>query len=80
MDFLNILGGGAFILTCIALYMLRKQSSQGWLIFLPSYVLQVIIFYFTKQWFLLFQMIVLFVFSLINYFKWESNDESFKNT
>jgi len=78
VDFLNILGGGAFILTCVALYMLRNQVSQGWLVFLPSYILQVVIFYFNQQWFLLFQMVVLFVFSLMNFFKWETANENIK--
>ena len=80
MDFLNILGGGAFILTCIALYMLRNKNSYGWLVFLPSYVLQVIIFYYEQYWFLLFQMIVLFIFSLINFIKWESENENLKSS
>jgi len=78
MALLNVLGAGAFILTCIALYMLRKKITYGWLIFLPSYVLQIVIFYMTKQWFLLGQMIVLFVLSLINYFEWEKDNGRIK--
>lgn len=76
---LNVLGGGSFILTCIALYMLSKQKSCGWIIFLPSYTLQMIIFYYTKQWFLLFQMIFLFAFSTYNYIKWEKDNGSIKH-
>ncbi len=79
MVILNILGAGAFILTCVALFMLRKQITKGWIVFLPSYVLQMIIFYHQKNWFLLIQMIVLFVLSLINYFEWEKNNGSIKH-
>lgn len=80
MDVLtNILGAGSFILTCVALFMLRKQISMGWIIFLPSYTLQMVIFYITNQWFLLFQMIVLFVLSFINFMTWEKEDGSIKN-
>jgi hypothetical protein len=76
----NIFGAVAFVLTCVALMFLRKQNSKGWLVFLPSYLIQMIIFWHTEQVFLLFQMIVLLIFSLINYFKWEDEkNESFKD-
>jgi len=79
MDFLssseliaqNIFGAAAFILTCVALMLLRKKNSQGWIVFLPSYLIQIIIFWHTKQFFLIFQMIVLLIFSIVNYIKWE---------
>lgn len=76
MDFLvtNMLGSAAFILTCVALYKLRKQDSLGWIIFLPSYALQIVIFYMTVQWFLLVQMVVLFIFSVVNYIEWEKQN------
>ena len=75
----NMLGGIAFVLTCIALVMLRKQISEGWVVFLPSYLLQIVIFWRTEQVFLIFQMIVLFVLSLMNYFKWEETNGSSRN-
>ena len=68
---LNVMGAVAFILTCVALLLLRFQNSNGWIVFLPSYLIQIIIFWETRQWFLLLQMIVLLLFSLLNYFKWE---------
>lgn len=77
---LHILGAGAFILTCIALYLLQKQKSEGWIVFLPSYCLQMLIFYYTKQWFLVFQMMVLFIFSLVNYLKWEKENGSIRSS
>ena len=81
MDILvsNILGAGAFILTCIALYILQLKKAAGWIIFLPSYCLQMLIFYYQKQWFLLFQMVILFFFSILNYLKWEESDGNIKN-
>jgi len=68
VDFLNKLGIISFILTIIALYAL-PLSNIGWLIFLPSYLLQIYIFYKTKQVFLIGQMCVLFLFSLVNFFR-----------
>jgi hypothetical protein len=68
MDLLNKLGIASFILTIIALYVL-PLSNLGWLIFLPSYAIQIYIFYKTKQWFLIGQMAVLFIFSSVNFFR-----------
>ena len=68
MDLLNKLGIVSFILTIIALYIL-PLSNLGWLIFLPSYAIQIYIFYKTKQWFLIGQMAVLFIFSSVNFFR-----------
>jgi len=72
---LNIMGAFAFLLTCAGLMILRFKNSNGWLILLPSYLIQIIIFWETKQYFLLLQMIVLLVFSLLNYIKWEDNKD-----
>lgn len=69
MDFLNKLGIISFILTVLALYILGGKNDIGWLIFLPSYAIQIYIFYKTKQWFLIGQMSVLFIFSLVNFFR-----------
>jgi hypothetical protein len=70
MVILNILGGISFAITLIALYFLGEINPIAHLIFLISYSIQVYIFVKTKQWFLIFQMIALFIFSVINYFKW----------
>ena len=48
------------------------KNGFGWLVFLPSYVLQVIIFLLTDQWFLVIQMMVLFVLSFLNFMTWEA--------
>ena len=68
MDFLNKLGIVSFIFTIAALAIV-PLNSIGWIIFLPSYAIQIYIFYKTKQWFLIAQMGVLFVFSFVNYFR-----------
>jgi len=68
MDLLNKLGVISFLITIAALYILPKHNI-GWIIFLPSYGVQIYIFYKTKQWFLILQMSVLFIFSFINFFR-----------
>ena len=68
MDFLEKLGAVSFALTIIALYIL-PMSKVGWLIFLPSYSIQIYIFYKTKQRFLIAQMTVLFIMSSANFFR-----------
>ncbi len=70
MDVLNKLGIVSFTLTLIALYLLQIHNRFGWVVFLPSYAAQVYIFFKTKQKFLIIQMIVLFIFSLVNFFIW----------
>lgn len=71
MDVLNWMGLAAFLLTISSLFLLRKKNSIGWLVFIPSYIIQIIIFAIQKNWFLMAQMIVLAVFSLVNYVEWE---------
>ena len=70
MDLLNKLGILSFVMTLIALYFLAIQNRIGWIIFLPSYGSQIYIFFKTKQKFLIFQMIVLFLYSIVNFFMW----------
>jgi len=70
VDFLNKLGIISFTLTLIALYLLQIHNRFGWIVFLPSYAVQVYIFVKTKQKFLIFQMIVLLIFSMVNFFMW----------
>jgi len=62
----------AFILTCLALLMLRVKNRYGWLVFIPSYAAQIIIFVMIQNWFLLIQMIVLLVLSVVNFKEWEA--------
>ena len=70
MDLLNKLGIISFCLTLVALYLLGEMNAWCHIIFLGSYTIQIYIFFKTKQWFLIFQMIALFLFSVYNYFKW----------
>jgi hypothetical protein len=70
MDFLNKLGVISFGITICALYLLGSKDAWAHIIFLFSYSIQIYIFYKTKQWFLIAQMGVLFVFSIVNYFRW----------
>ena len=70
MDFLNKLGIVCLILTVISLIFVGEKIAIGWLIFIISYVIQIYVFHKTKQKFLIFQMLVLSVFSIWNYFKW----------
>jgi hypothetical protein len=70
MALLSTLGAISFVFTIVALYLLGEMNAIAHLIFLVSYSMQVYIFYKTKQWWLIGQMVILFVFSVYNYFKW----------
>lgn len=70
MDILNIIGATAFCLTVVALWLLGKPSRMNFVVFIGSYLLQIYIFYATKQWFLILQMLVLAGFSVLNYMRW----------
>lgn len=71
MDLLGILGGLSFVLTIAALHLLGKPSRWCFPIFIVSIVAQVVIFYFTKQWFLLAQMGVLLFYNIRNWICWK---------
>ena len=71
MDILNKLGIISFLLTMLALWLLGENIVYGWLVFLPSYALQMYIFFRTKQAFLIAQMCVLFAFSVVNFLNLE---------
>ena len=71
MDFLNFLGLIAFVLTVVAMYLIGKPSIRCYVFFVLSQILQVYIFYETKQWFLILQMFMLIVFNGINYVRWK---------
>lgn len=70
MDLLNKLGVVSLLLTIIALFLVGEKEAVGWPIFLASYVIQIYVFYKTKQKFLVVQMIVLSFFAIYNYSKW----------
>jgi len=71
MDIL-ILSIISLVTTLIGLYLLGEKKSKGFVIFTVSLSCQLYIFYFQKNWFLVFQMIVLIIFNLVNYRKWET--------
>jgi hypothetical protein len=73
MDLLNWLGLSAFSLTLFALYLLGVPNRLNFIVFCVSYLIQMIIFMVDERWFLLAQMIVLFIFSLVNYLRWSRN-------
>lgn len=70
IDINNTLGFLSFLMSIVALYLLGVPDKICFIIFSLSFVLQGVVFYRTKQWFLILQMILLLVFNIINYFKW----------
>ena len=70
-DLLNILGAASFVLTIIALHLLGRPDRRTFPVFLVSIIIQAIIFYSTKQWFLLGQMVVLFGYNIRNWESWK---------
>ena len=70
LDLLTKIGLCSFIATLIGLYLLGEMNAWCHIIFFGSYLGQIYIFYKTKQWFLILQMIALTIFAVINYFKW----------
>lgn len=60
----------SLITTLIGLYLLGEKHASGFLVFTASLACQLYIFYSQDNWFLVFQMIVLIVFNVVNYKKW----------
>jgi len=67
----------SLITTLIGLYLLGEKKASGFLIFTVSLMCQMYIFYFPNpeackgpNWFLVFQMVVLIIFNVVNYRKW----------
>jgi len=60
----------SLITTLIGLYLLGEKKALGFLIFTASLACQMYIFYTQKNWFLVFQMVVLIAFNIVNYRKW----------
>ena len=70
MAILNILEGVAFVTTLFGLYLLEKPSKYNLTVFCCSYVIQGYIFFKREHWFFFFQMIALFTYSMIIYYRW----------
>ncbi len=69
----------SLVTTLIGLYLLGEKKALGFVIFTISLSCQAYIFYVPDHrdgpnWFLIFQMVVLIVFNLINYRKWNTED------
>lgn len=60
----------SLITTLIGLYLLGEKHATGFLVFTASLTCQLYIFYEQANWFLVFQMIVLIIFNIVNYRKW----------
>lgn len=72
MDTLNKIGGASFITTIIALYLLGIPDKWCYVFFTVSMAMQSYVFWKTKQWFLVIQMVVLIAFNVINWFRWSA--------
>lgn len=66
----NILGLFSFLLSAIALYLQSIPDKSCYILFLISFALQALIFYRTKQWFLIVQMVMLSAFTYYVYISW----------
>jgi len=63
----------SLIATLIGLYLLGEKKSSGFIIFSISLIFQLYIFYNQNNYFLIFQMLVLIIFNVVNYKKWRKN-------
>jgi hypothetical protein len=70
MGFLRIIEISSLITTIIGLYLLGEKNSFGFILHSVSVACQSYIFYKNKNWFLIVQMAILFVFNIWNYIKW----------
>lgn len=68
----------SLITTIIGLYYLGEKNKNGFIIFTFSLTCQLYLFYVISNWFLVFQMIVLMIFNMRNYFKWRNENENFR--
>jgi len=66
-----ILSGISLITTMIGLYLLGEKNAFGFVVFTISLACQGYIFTVQENWFLVFQMLVLIVFNLVNFRKWQ---------
>ncbi len=70
MGFLRIIEISSLITTIIGLYLLGEKNSFGFILHAVSVACQSYIFYKNKNWFLIVQMAILFIFNIWNYIKW----------
>ncbi len=70
MGFLRGLEITSFVLTVVALYLLSLPNIHTFTVFAVSMVVQMVIFYKTKQPFLFAQMVVILFFNVYNYIQW----------
>lgn len=70
MNSLRKLEIASFILTIVALYLLSLPNIHTFTVFAVSMVIQMRIFYKTKQLFLFMQMVVILFFNVYNYWSW----------
>jgi len=70
MEFLRKLEIASFVLTLIALYLLSIPNVWTFFVFPISLVIQMVIFWRTKQTFLFCQMMALFCFNVYNFYNW----------
>ena len=70
MGFLRIIEISSLITTIVGLYLLGEKNSFGFILHSVSVACQSYIFYKNKNWFLIVQMAILFVFNIWNYIKW----------
>lgn len=70
MNYLRKLEISSFILTIVALYLLSIPNIHTFTVFGISMLVQMIIFYKTKQPFLFMQMVVILFFNIYNYWSW----------
>jgi len=70
MGYLRGLEVTSFVLTVVALYLLSLPNIHTFTVFAVSMVVQMIIFYKTKQPFLFAQMVVILFFNVYNYIQW----------
>ena len=68
--FLSLLEIISLITTCFGLYLLGEKVPVAFQFYNISLLCQMYIFYKNKNWFLIFQMMVLISFNFFNYYKW----------
>ena len=60
----------SFVLTMIALYLLSIPNINTFIVFMVSMVVQIIIFWKTKQTILLMQMVAILFWNFYSYWQW----------
>jgi hypothetical protein len=60
----------SFVLTIVALYLLSIPNINTFIVFIVSMIVQMALFYRTKQVFLFIQMLVIFGWNFYSYWQW----------